>query len=479
MGFSGPSIVVDTACSSSSVALYQAHRALIQGDCNAALVGGVNAITSPDVTTSILFGPMQQLKSHTQMFIGLDRGHLLSPTGQCKPFDASANGYSRGEGCVLFVMKRLSDARSENDNVLGIIRGIEVNQSGTASSIIHPHFATQKDLFETLLKKSATEAHRVNVVEAHGTGTQAGDTTEVASIRSVFGAQREPHNPLYITSIKANIGHLEAASGAVSLAKLLLMLQHRTIPKQISLQCLNPGIAPLQLDNTIIPRAPTFWSPSQAGTTRLAVLNNFGAAGSNSALLLEEYPPCAYPHFGTLGIPFVFALSARTEQALQNLRLKYVEWLRSPVSSATHLADIAYTMTARRQIHRHRIAVSAIDKTELIDKLYRAPSRQAATRPTHIAFVFSGQGGQYLGMGRTLYRTCPMFRRIIDKCHSILVDQGFSGILQVVDAVNSGEDLQPIEECESFQTTIVALQYALAQLWMTWGLSPRLVVGIR
>ena len=162
------------------------------------------------------------------------------------------------------------------------------------------------------------------------------------------------------------------------------MLQYRTIPKQISLQCLNPGITPLQSDNTIIPRAPTFWLPSQARTTRLAVVNNFGAAGSNSALLLEKYL-----HFETLGIPFVFALSARTEQALQILCLRYIEWLRSPVSSTTHLVDIAYTMTARRQIHRHRIAVSAIDKTELIDRLYRAPSRQVATRPTHIAFVFS------------------------------------------------------------------------------------------
>src|SRR6267154_2200811 len=206
------------------------------------------------------------------MFIGLDRGHFLSPTGQCKVFDASADGYSRGEGCGLFVLKRFSDARAENDHILGIIRGVEVNQSGAARSITQPHVPTQINLFRQLLESSGVAPEDINVVEAHGTGTQSGDVGELESIRRVFSASRSAENPLHVTSIKANIGHLEAASGAAGLAKLLLMLQHDTIPAQISLKTLNPRIAPLEQDHTIIDTLPSPW---MSGTTpRIAVLNN-------------------------------------------------------------------------------------------------------------------------------------------------------------------------------------------------------------
>ncbi|KAH0578257.1 hypothetical protein H2248_004035 [Termitomyces sp. 'cryptogamus'] len=205
MQLSGPSIVVDTACSSSNVALYQGARALMNRDCNAALVGGVNIITSPD------------------MFLGLDRGHFLSPTGQCKSFDAAADGYSRGEGCGVFVLKRLSDAVADNDRILVAA------------------------LLQRVLENSNIDPHRVNVIEAHGTGTQAGDTNELESNRSVSSAQLSVNNPLHITSIKANIGHLEAASGSAGHAKLLLMFQHQTIPRQISLYTLNPRITPLKM----------------------------------------------------------------------------------------------------------------------------------------------------------------------------------------------------------------------------------------
>ncbi|KNZ71333.1 Conidial yellow pigment biosynthesis polyketide synthase, partial [Termitomyces sp. J132] len=219
---SGPSIVVDTACSSSNVALYQGARALMNRDCNAALVGGVNIITSPD------------------MFLGLDRGHFLSPTGQCKSFDAAADGYSRGEGCGVFVLKRLSDAVADNDRILVVI-------SGRVHSITDPHAPTQAALLQRVLENSNIDPHRVNVIEAHGTGTQAGDTNELESNRSVSSAQLSVNNPLHITSIKANIGHLEAASGSAGHAKLLLMFQHQTIPRQISLYTLNPRITPLKM----------------------------------------------------------------------------------------------------------------------------------------------------------------------------------------------------------------------------------------
>ncbi|KAJ7133377.1 hypothetical protein C8R44DRAFT_849492 [Mycena epipterygia] len=460
MQLGGPSIVVDTACSSSNVALYQGARALMNGDCDAALVGGVNTISSPD------------------MFLGLDRGHFLSPTGQCKTFDASADGYSRSEGCGMFVIKRFRDAVAENDNILGIIRGIEVNQSGLAHSITYPHAATQAALFRKVLETSGIDASRVNVVEAHGTGTQAGDPNEVQSLRSVLAVNRAASNPLHITSVKANIGHLEAASGAAGLAKLLLMLQHRVIPRQISFKTLNPLIAPLEDDNTIIDKAHTPWAPSHEGMTRVALLNNFGAAGSNIALLLEEHlKPAAATRSIRDDMAFVFGLSAKTLPVLEELRAKYIDWLRSAASADVPLSDIAYTATARRQIYNCRIAVSASTRTELLKRLGSAAVVQPSNGPAQAVFVFSGMGGQYIGMGRQLYGESALFRRYIDECQSILTAAGFPGVLAIILGEVDGSGLAALEEFEAHQITVFALEYALTKLWMSWGLTPAAVVG--
>ncbi|GLB38792.1 putative polyketide synthase [Lyophyllum shimeji] len=456
MQLSGPSIVVDTACSSSSIAVYQGARALMNRDCNAALVGGVNTVSSPD------------------MFLGLDRGHFLSPTGQCKAFDASADGYSRSEGCGVFVLKRLSDALAENDRILGVIRGIEVNQSGLAHSITHPHAPTQAALFRRVLENSGVDPSRVNVVEAHGTGTQAGDPNELESIRSVFCAQRSSDNPLHVTSVKANIGHLEAASGAAGLAKLLLMLQHETIPRQISLKRLNPRIAPLASDNTVIDIIQTRWVPSHPGMTRMALLNNFGAAGSNTALLLEEHPkPRAAA--GLTAMHFTFGLSAKDDTALEALRCKYMEFLEC--SEGLVLSDLAYTSTARRQLYDHRLAISANSIDDLREKLSRALAVRTTSRNPGVVFVFSGQGGQYLGMGRSLYQTWAVFRRYIVDCHEILTENGFPGILAIIGADTPTSGLSALEEFQAYQASIFTLQYALAKVWMSWGLQPAAVAG--
>ncbi|KAL0948282.1 hypothetical protein HGRIS_010876 [Hohenbuehelia grisea] len=459
MQLSGPSIVVDTACSSSAVAVYQGCRALMNGDCNAAMVGGINVIASPD------------------MMIGLDRGHFLSPTGQCKAFDDSADGYSRSEGCGIFVLKRLSDAIAEDDNILGVIRGIEVNQSGLAHSITHPHAPTQATLFKQVLARSGLDSRRVSVVEAHGTGTQAGDPNELESIRSIFAQNRSPTNPLHITSIKANIGHLEAASGAAGLAKLLLMLKNRTIPKQISLKNLNPKIANLASDHTVIDTEHTPWVPGSDASTRIALLNNFGAAGSNTAMLLEEFINSKASIEVPEGLPFVFGLSAKTEDALATLRNKYVDWLQSPESADVRFSDIAYTMTARRQIYNHRIAVTASSRPELIEKLQKAAGVPIVDSRAQSVFVFSGQGSQYLGMGQSLYQSTPLFKQHIDQCHGILTASGFPGVLPIINPGAEGSGLTQLEEFEANQAAIFSVEYALAQLWISFGVSPAAVVG--
>ncbi|KAK1235584.1 polyketide beta-ketoacyl-synthase [Marasmius sp. AFHP31] len=456
MGWSGPSIVVDTACSSSLVSIYQACRALSNRDCNAAIAGGVNIITSPD------------------MMIGLDRAHFLSSTGQCKSFDSSADGYSRSEGCGLFVLKRLSDALAENDNILGVIRGIEVNQSGNAHSITHPHSPTQVKLFKRLLERAGVDKHRVNLVEAHGTGTQAGDPNELDSIRKIFSTSRPKSNPLHVTSVKANIGHLEAASGAAGLAKLLLMLRHRTIPRLISLENLNPVVAPLDEDNTIIDTSASPWLPSEPGATRMSMLNNFGAAGSNGVLLLEEHIAPSRSSDPSITLPFCF--SAKDSGALKELKQRYIDFLRAPASENQSIFDLAYTATARRQIYSCRMAVSASTRQELIDKLEQASPVDTST-DANVAFVFSGQGGQYLGMGAQLYRTSPTFRTHLESCRSLLLSMGYGDILTIVLSHRLPSDMNRGDELEVYQTAVFSLEYSLAQLWMSWGVIPKAVIG--
>ncbi|KAL4246221.1 hypothetical protein ABKN59_009371 [Abortiporus biennis] len=461
-GFSGPSIVVDTACSSSMVALHQACRALTNGDCNAALAGGVNVITSPD------------------MYIGLDRAHFLSPTGQCKPWDACADGYSRAEGCGMFVLKRLSDAVNENDRILGVIRGIEVNQSGNADSITHPHVSTQIALFERVVEKAGVDANDVGVVEAHGTGTKAGDPSEVAAIRAVFAKKRTPDNPLHLTAIKANIGHSEAASGAASLAKLLLMMHHRTIPPLISLSELNPNIPQLSSDHLTIDQTTVPWD-SKDGRPRLALLNNFGAAGSNVALILEE-PPLIPKHNSASSSPgaVILTFSCKTETAVEELRHAYMDFLEVDVfRHSSALVDLSYTTTVRRQLYPYRISVVGCSKEELQENLRRASICHVAEAKSEakIVFVFSGQGSQFLGMGGGLYRDIPFVKDIIDDCHRKLMMWGYPGVLSVMLGLSGGNG----EECKidivAYQCAIFVLEYALVKLWETWEVVPDAVVG--
>jgi acyl transferase domain-containing protein len=375
----------------------------------------------------------------------------------------------------------LSDAIPENGNILGIIRGIEVNQSGLAHSITHPHAPTQTALFSQLLENADIPSTRINVVEAHGTGTQAGDPCELESIRSILAANRTVRNPLYVTSIKANIGHLEAASGAAGLAKLLLMLRQRTIPRQILLQNLNPNITPLESDHTIISTVQSPWIPSQEGRTRVALLNNFGAAGSNVALVLEEFSDARPRTSPPTDQSFVFGLSAKTESSLSVLRSRYVAWLQSPESDGIRLCDIAYTATARRQLYPYRIAVTAKSKHELLDRLSKASALHITEDSGKVVFVFSGQGSHYLGMGASLYQTFPIFKQHIDECHSYLVSSGFPGILQIITADTTviGSDLTQSSTIEAYQTATFALEYALMKLWISWGIKPTAVVGHR
>ncbi|KAF2210496.1 hypothetical protein CERZMDRAFT_45538 [Cercospora zeae-maydis SCOH1-5] len=456
--WSGPSITVDTACSSSLTALYQASRALVAGDCRAAIAGGVNVITSPD------------------MYLGLDKAHFLSPTGQCKAFDESADGYCRSEGCASFVLKRLSDAVAENDRIFGVIKGIAMNQSGLTSSITHPHAPTQERLFGSLLDSADIRPHDISVVEAHGTGTQAGDPNELKSIRGVFAQGRQSHNKLHVTSVKSNIGHLEAASGGAALAKLILMLKHQSITPQALLRNLNPSIDELAGDGTYITPKAQDWRSD--GRPRTALLNNFGAAGSNGALLLQEYVNATSTETATAPtLTYVYGCSARNEALLEQAREEMLTFLEKN-GRELKIADICYTSTARRKAGSYRLSVTAESISDLVANLKTARVAEASDIERPVTFLFSGQGSQYAGMGRDLLQILPSFRKCVVHCNQRLLEWGFPGCLGVIEAVDRESfDTENLEKIQSLQCGVFVLEVALARALIDLGLKPSLVAG--
>ncbi|KAL7621050.1 polyketide beta-ketoacyl-synthase [Parahypoxylon ruwenzoriense] len=462
-GHSGPSVVVDTACSGSLVAIHQACKALIAKECNAALAGGVNVICGPD---------MQR---------GLARAHFLSPTGQCRPFDAKADGYCRAEGCAMFVLKRLSDAIAENDRILGVIKGTGINQSGGADSITHPHARTQKALFEDVLRQSGVLPNSIAAVEAHGTGTQAGDPVEFESIAGVFGNKRSPSSPLILSSIKGNIGHAEAASGGAGLVKLLMMVTHGQVPPQVGLEVLNPKIAALMNDSTIIPRQLQDW-PRLKNMPRRALLNNFGAAGSNACIILEEYMDTQIqPSNASLSSDnssYVFMLSAKDDETLERYRQSL---LHDSSLKQIRPRDLAYTSTARRAMLDRRLVVTYNSTEHLFKSLDGAqifPKGPANTTPNQrIVFVFSGQGSQYFGMGKELFEKTPGFRKDILRCEETLIQAGYPSILPLIQSHPSPPESISNWSIQATHCAVFAVEYALSRLWKSWGIHPSAAFG--
>lgn len=404
------------------------------------------------------------------MFLGLARGHFLSETGQCRPWDASADGYCRSEGCGMYVLKRLTDALAENDNILAVIRGVEINQSGTARSITQPDIPAQRALFEKLVASARVCPNEISVAECHGTGTQAGDPAELEAIRKVFAVGRAADNPLHITSIKANIGHSETASGAASLAKLILMLRERIIPRHVSFKTLNPNIPDLSIDNVRIDTANVPWSSTRQ--KRLALLTNFGAAGSNAALILEEFVDSSRSEEPMRQTGYVVGISARCVASAEQRRETYVSQLQHDVAGQLPLEDFAYSATARRQLHRYRIAAHGRSKDDLLKSLRNGKVIEVSTAD-RVIFVFSGQGSQYLGMGTGLYSEIPLMAKIVEECDRMLVTWGYASIVEVFRKSSDHDYRLP----EAVQTALFVLEYALARLWMSWGVFPDALVG--
>lgn len=423
------------------------------------------------------------------MYSGLGRAHFLSPTGQCKPFDEGADGYCRAEGCGGVVIKKLSDAIAEGDHIYGVIRGIGVNQCGTAKSITHPDSSTQAALMKTVLHAARVSPRSISVVEAHGTGTQAGDHAECSSLRSVFGL-RPPTNPLYLGSVKGSFGHAEAASGIAGLAKLLTMMQKKQIPPQSSHNTLNPALKNLVDGSFHISRQLQDWNRAPGQAPRRALLNNFGAAGSNAALILEEYIPPRSNISITLAAEKsrshqLLTVTAKTAKALESLKASYASYLQHNPSIS--LEDFCYSANSRRQEHfPHRFLTIATDRTDIIRRLTepQQPSSvkdlQESKRQKKTIFVFSGQGGAHAGMGADLLATSPDFVSTVHKFDKVLHQHGFAAVAPFLTcASDPANTLNAEETLVVSQCALFVLEFGLASLWLSWGISPDLIMGHR
>jgi acyl transferase domain-containing protein/ubiquinone/menaquinone biosynthesis C-methylase UbiE len=456
LGLQGPSLSVDTACSSSLVAVHLACLSLRAGECRTALAGGVNLMLTPDIS------------------IMLSRARMMAADGRCKAFDAAADGFVRGEGCGVVVLKRLADAVADGDTVLAVVLGSAVNQDGRSSGLTAPNGPAQEAVIRDALARARVEPHEVGYVESHGTGTVLGDPIEVRALASVLGHGRPAADRVAIGSTKTNIGHLEAAAGVAGLIKAVLMLQNGEIPPHLHLKTPSPHIAWDELP-VRVPTERTRWEGAEP--RRIAGVSSFGFSGTNAHVIVAAPPAAAAPAVSLDRPQHLLALSAQGEPALRALAARYAEHLAASPSLA--LADVCFTANAGRSHFEQRTTFRAADRPALQAALrdFAAGSGApgvAAGEP-EIALLFTGQGSQHHAMGRTLYESQPTFRRALDRCDEILQAHLGRSLLSVLRPGDG--DADAINETAYAQPALFALEWALAELWRAWGIQPAAVLG--
>jgi acyl transferase domain-containing protein/acyl-CoA synthetase (AMP-forming)/AMP-acid ligase II/acyl carrier protein len=451
----GPSLAVDTACSSSLVALDLACASLRGGQCDTALVGGVNVVLNPALTLS---------------FAGT--GGMLSQEGRCRTFDAQADGYVRGEGCGVVVLKRLSEARRQGDRVLAVVRGSAVGHGGHTSSLTAPSGPAEAEVIQQALQQAGVRPEAVSYVEAHGTGTALGDPIELGALAQVFGGPRP--TPLLLGSVKTNIGHLEAAAGMAGLIKVVLSLMHRSVPPHLHLSQPNPR-APWQALHSHVPARQTPW-PSE-GPPRLAGVSSFGFGGTNAHVVLQEAP--AAPAVPGPEAPPALLLSARGPQALRRLVERYARLLEG---GGLGLGEVCTRVAAGRAHLGCRLAIPASSPEEVRRHLEEFAREERVSppallnqvrQPARLAMLFPGQGAQYERMGAALRAEVPAFRELFERCARMFDPFLDQPLLRVLDEGPAGA----LDSTLYAQPALFCLEYALARLWMGWGVVPEVVVG--
>jgi acyl transferase domain-containing protein len=461
----GPSMSIDTACSSSLVATHLACQSLWRGECTLALAGGVNVMTTPEYT------------------IAESKGGFLAPDGRCKAFDARANGYARGEGAGIVVLKPLSQAVADGDRIYALIRGTAVNQDGRTNGITVPNGEAQKALMRAAYRHAGVTPGQVQYVEAHGTGTPVGDPIEANAIGTVLAEGRSAGNRCVIGSVKTNIGHLEAGAGVAGLIKTALCLKHRAIPPHLHLETPNPNI-PFDELRLHIPRTLEPW-PEHEGPA-LASVNSFGFGGTNAHVVLAEAPqpiadvPTALGERAP-GRVALLPLSARSPEALQALAEAYREML-APDGETPPIESLCATASMHRGQHPYRLALVGGTPAALADNLsafIAGESRPGLTagrafqRPK-LVWVFSGMGPQWWAMGRQLLEQEPVFRATIVECDRLLRQHADWSLLEELSA---DESRSRMNETQIAQPANFALQVGLAALWRSWGIEPDAIIG--
>ena len=480
LGFRGPSLTVDTACSSSGTALHLASRAISDGECAAAVVGGMNLILDP------------------QRFVQLGQLGILSPSGKCDAFGSEADGTLLGEGVGVVVLRRLDDALARGERIYGVIRGSGLSSGNGTIGFTAPNPVAQAEAMRKAIKDSHIDPRTISYIETHGTGTQLGDPIEVRGLElayldpTLWSSEIEGGWGCALGSIKPNIGHLEAGAGVVGLIKILLQMHHRTLVPTRTSARLNPQIPfdalPFAVQREAVPWvAPTLQVKGIPTTLPLrAALNSFGIGGANSHVILEEAPARPEPSPSEWQRPrHLFVLSARDRGALHGQVDRLRSWLeRHPTID---LADVGFSLAASRRHFEHRIALPVESRTQAMAALEQLSAGAApvgsstgtvrpAVRPK-LAFLFTGQGAQYPGMGRQLYQSHPVFREALDRCALILDELLPRRFFDVLFAVEGSPDADLIHQTGYTQPALFAIEFALAELWRSWGVTPDLVMG--
>lgn len=462
----GPSIVIDTACSSSLVAVHLACRSLSTWDCDIALVGGTNVLISPEP------------------WGGFREAGILSQTGCCHAFDKSADGMVRGEGCGVIVLQRLSDARLEGRRILAILTGSAVNQDGKSNGIIAPNPSAQIGVLENACKSARVDPLEIGYVEAHGTGTSLGDRIEAHALGMVFGRKRPGSGPLMIGSIKPNIGHLEGAAGIAGLIKAVLMVERGSLLPSGGFTEPNPAIPFTELGLRVVDELQEW--PVVAGRPRRAGVSSFGFGGTNAHVIVEEAGSVGADTVsgradvgGSGGGVVAWVISGKTASALAAQAGRLGRYVRA--RPALDVVDVGYSLVSTRSVFDHRAVVVGQTRDELLAGL----AGVVAGRPEagvvcgvgkpagKTAFVFAGQGSQWLGMGSELYAAYPVFAEALDA----VVDELDRHLRYPLRDVIWGHDQDLLNTTEFAQPALFAVEVALYRLLMSWGVRPGLVLG--